>query len=114
MKCPYTKPTITDCNKCPFPDCIRSESADVQARVKEWKKANPEKVREYHRRRRENFTKEKKQAELQRLNEWKAKNPSNVKKSQRKSNEKWRAAHREEERERNRLNYLKRKAERVS
>lgn len=114
MKCPYEKPTITDCGSCPLPDCVRSESADIQVYVREWQKNNPDKVREYQRKKRANFSTEKKQSELQRLADWKTKNPSMVKRSIKRCGKRWRKAHREEERERNRLNYLKRKAVMVS
>ena len=109
MKCPYDRPTISDCGKCPFEDCVRPETADVQVYVKRWQEKNPEKVKQYQKNKRARFSPEKKRSELQRLAEWKKNNQAKVKQSIKRCGKRWRKAHREEERERNRRNYLKKR-----
>lgn len=98
-----------NCFECQYEDCIRSETADMQVYVKRWQDKNPDKVKQYQKTKRDNFSPEKKQAELQRLTEWKKNNPSKVKRSVKRCGNRWRKAHREEERERNRINYLKKR-----
>lgn len=109
MKCPYINPTIQQCNNCTLPECARTEEQEAYIQVKQWQAKNPEKVKQYQKNKRDRYSPEKKQSELQRLNEWRVKNPSKVRQSVNRCGSRWRAAHRAEERERNRINYLKRK-----
>ena len=98
-----------DCFHCKYEDCIISLTADHQIYVKRWQDKNPEKVKQYAKVKRDNYSPEKKQSELQRLAEWKETHPARAKKSVKRCGERWRKAHREEERERNKLNYQKKK-----
>jgi ABC-type taurine transport system substrate-binding protein len=109
VKCPYINPTINQCLNCTLDECGRSTTADNYIYIKRWQEKNPDKVKQYAKTKRDNYSTEKKQAELQRLAEWKQNHTERVKKSVKRCGKRWRKAHKQEERERNRTNYLKRK-----
>jgi hypothetical protein len=46
VKCPYSNPTIVQCNNCHLPDCVRDEKQDQREQVERWRKDNPERVKE--------------------------------------------------------------------
>ncbi len=50
IRCTFDKPTIQNCINCPYPDCIRSDTADTNERIARWRKKNPEKVKVMRRR----------------------------------------------------------------
>jgi acyl-CoA reductase-like NAD-dependent aldehyde dehydrogenase len=76
MKCPYTNPTIQQCESCSFDDCIWDECQKAKERHKRYRDRHPERVRAIIR----------------------------------KAGKKYRESHREQERLRNHINYLERKA----
>jgi len=98
-----------DCFNCEFPDCVRSESADINVYVKRWIETHQEQYKAIRARHDKKYYFTHKEQECERLAVWRKNNPQKVKRSLRKSGKKWCKAHREEERERNRMNYLKRK-----
>jgi hypothetical protein len=110
MKCPYINPTIQQCTNCPIPGgCVKNNTDYQIEQIRKWQKNKPDKVRQYAKNKRANYTPEKKQSELQRLLDWKAHNPAKVKRSVNRCGKRYRKAHMEQEKVRNHVNYLKRK-----
>ena len=105
MECPYSKPTIANCINCPLPDCCRPLRQDERERDKERYQKNKHRKSEYNKL----YYAKNKEKENQRVGLWVKENPQKQKKIADRSGAKWRAANREKEKERSKMNYLKRK-----
>lgn len=76
MKCPYTNPTIQQCENCPLPDCTKNEDSE---RAIKWIKNNPEKRKIIRRR----YYLNHRQSEINRTKQYRAENIEEIRRKDR-------------------------------
>lgn len=75
MNCPYSNPTIQQCEKCPLDDCYRDEKQDDREKCKKHYYKDLESSRKYHR----DYRKERYDTETNTVNCRKYRNPEKKK-----------------------------------
>jgi hypothetical protein len=119
VKCPHINPTIVQCNKCPFPDCIRDTVSLEERKLQSARDLEAKSVgRNYSRNsnviRHRRYYQENPQKEIERVKRYQKEHSDEVNAYQRAYREANLERVRELERTRDKARRARKKAERVS